>query len=219
MIEPPESLSKTRQCTLLGLPRSTYYYQPQPVNDDELSLVDEITSAGGAASSFSFDVLDNQVNITDRLASGWVPTQLYYFATPFIAQESKGEFSSSLFRKFCEYYVTGFQRAVEQLSATGLKAVLFPSSVYVKELPSNMGEYAAAKMAGEVLCAFLDKTQHNTTVYAPRLPKMATDQTASFIAVENQAPTSIMLEHLRRLRDASSNSREATQRTSILGKQ
>ena len=39
MIEPPESLSKSRQCTLLGLPRSTYYYQPQPVNDDELSLL------------------------------------------------------------------------------------------------------------------------------------------------------------------------------------
>ena len=38
MIEPPESLSKSRQCALLGLPRSTYYYQP-PVNDDELSLL------------------------------------------------------------------------------------------------------------------------------------------------------------------------------------
>lgn len=39
MIEPPESLSKSRQCALLGLPRSTYYYQPQPVNDEELSLL------------------------------------------------------------------------------------------------------------------------------------------------------------------------------------
>lgn len=39
MIEPLESLSKSRQCALLNLPRSTYYYQPQPVNDDELSLL------------------------------------------------------------------------------------------------------------------------------------------------------------------------------------
>ncbi len=39
MIEPPESLSKSRQCALLGLPRSTYYYQPQPANDNELSLL------------------------------------------------------------------------------------------------------------------------------------------------------------------------------------
>ena len=39
MIEPLKSLSKTQQCALLGLPRSTYYYQPQPVSDDELCLL------------------------------------------------------------------------------------------------------------------------------------------------------------------------------------
>lgn len=39
MIEPLKSLSKTQQCALLGLPSSTYYYQPQPVSDDELCLL------------------------------------------------------------------------------------------------------------------------------------------------------------------------------------
>ncbi len=39
MIEPLEKLSKTQQCTLLGMSRSTYYYQPQPLNDDELDLL------------------------------------------------------------------------------------------------------------------------------------------------------------------------------------
>jgi len=39
MIEPLKNLSKTRQCALLGLSRSTYYYQPQPVNDDELCVL------------------------------------------------------------------------------------------------------------------------------------------------------------------------------------
>ena len=33
MIEPHDKLSITQQCQLLGLPRSTYYYQPQPFND------------------------------------------------------------------------------------------------------------------------------------------------------------------------------------------
>lgn len=39
MIEPHHSLSKTRQCEILRLPRSSYYYQPQPVDDAELTLL------------------------------------------------------------------------------------------------------------------------------------------------------------------------------------
>ncbi len=39
MIEPHDKLSITQQCQLLGLPRSTYYYQPQPFNDGELALL------------------------------------------------------------------------------------------------------------------------------------------------------------------------------------
>jgi len=39
MIEPHDKLSITQQCQMLNLPRSTYYYQPQPLNDDELALL------------------------------------------------------------------------------------------------------------------------------------------------------------------------------------
>lgn len=39
MIEPSERLSKTYQCTLLGLSRSTYYYQPPPATGDDLALL------------------------------------------------------------------------------------------------------------------------------------------------------------------------------------
>jgi putative transposase len=39
MIEPHDKLSITQQCHLLGLPRSSYYYQPQPFTDDELALL------------------------------------------------------------------------------------------------------------------------------------------------------------------------------------
>ena len=39
MIEPHDKLSITQQCQPLGLPRSTYYYQPQPFNDEELALL------------------------------------------------------------------------------------------------------------------------------------------------------------------------------------
>jgi putative transposase len=40
MIEPAHpKLSVTRQCELLGLPRSSFYYQPQPVSADQLRLM------------------------------------------------------------------------------------------------------------------------------------------------------------------------------------
>jgi len=39
MIEPHDKLSHVRQCPLLGLARSTYYYQPQPASDVDLVLL------------------------------------------------------------------------------------------------------------------------------------------------------------------------------------
>ena len=39
MIEPSQTLSQRRQCELFGLPRSTYYYNPQPTSDSDLKLL------------------------------------------------------------------------------------------------------------------------------------------------------------------------------------
>ena len=39
MIERHDKLSHVRQCRLLDLARSTYYYQPQSVNDADLVLL------------------------------------------------------------------------------------------------------------------------------------------------------------------------------------
>jgi len=60
-----------------------------------------------------------------------------------------------------------------------------------------MGEYAAAKAAGETLCAFLAKTQPDFQVLAPRLPESATDQTASLVPTENEDPAHVLLNTLR----------------------
>jgi putative transposase len=39
MIEPHDKLSHVRQCYLLGVARSTYYYQPQPASNVDLVLL------------------------------------------------------------------------------------------------------------------------------------------------------------------------------------
>jgi hypothetical protein len=116
---------------------------------------------------------------------------------------AKGIFSPKLFEQFCDYYVTGFLNTVSPLIACGLTSILYPSSVAADELPVMMGEYAAAKTAGEVLCAFMEKTHQGLRILRPRLPRMATDQTASLFPVDNLDPIPVMLEYLRDLRTAS----------------
>ena len=87
-----------------------------------------------------------------------------------------------------------------------MRHVFYPSTVYIDELPTNMGEYAAAKMAGEMLCMFLQKKHREMRIYQPRLPKMATDQTASIRPVSTRDPVPVMLEALRIFRESSLSS-------------
>jgi hypothetical protein len=80
-----------------------------------------------------------------------------------------------------------------------LEHVLDPSSTAIDEAPLNMGEYAAAKAAGESMCAFLAKAHKKTAFHAPRLPRLATDQTASVLAVDNKNPVPYLLSALREM--------------------
>jgi hypothetical protein len=75
--------------------------------------------------------------------------------------------------------------------------------VFIEELPSNMGEYAAAKMAGETLCTFLEKHNPGLRIHKCRLPRLATDQTRSLMPVKTGDPVPVLLEILREIRGGS----------------
>lgn len=171
--------------------------------EDARRIVDDIVSQGGIADSFHYDVLNPKLGIPNISINDWFPTHLYYFATPFIFSGAKGIFSLPLFNKFCDYYIAGFLHTVNQLSKFGIRHIFYPSTVAIDELPANMGEYATAKIASEMLCAFLEKTNREMTIYKPRFPRVATDQTASSIPVANQDPVPIMINELRSFRDLS----------------
>lgn len=157
-------------------------------------MVEEIRSGGGTAHAFHFDVLNLDGDICSGLKVRWEPTHLYYFATPFIFSAIKGVFSAVRFREFCDYYVARFLNVVDSLRRRGLRTVFYPSSVAIDEIPTNMGEYAAAKMAGEMLCVFLEKTYPQMVVHRPRLPRIATDQTATLFSVGNEEAATVLLE-------------------------
>lgn len=168
---------------------------------DAHNIVDEIICNGGIADSCHFDVL-NPKNISNILQNDWIPTHLYYFATPFIFSGAKGKFSPKLFNKFCDYYIVGFMNTLNQLSDVGIKHIFYPSTVAIDELPANMGEYVTAKIASEMLCTFLEQNNQEIIVYKPRFPRLATDQTASIIPITNQDPVPIMIKQLRSFRDS-----------------
>ena len=169
---------------------------------DAQRVVAEIGSHGARADCLALDVLNPLRELANMAVRDTRPLFLYYFATPFIFGARKGQFSARRFSTFSDFYVDGFLQTVQTLlaSSSGLQRILYPSSVAIEELPLDMGEYAAAKMAGEILCDFLQKANPGLTIYKPRLPRIATDQTVSLLPVHNQDPLVIMLDHLRLLR-------------------
>lgn len=171
-------------------------------DQDAKRIVDEIVAHGAKADCLRLDVLEPSPALPGRVANRSKPLYLYYFATPFIFGAAKGRFSAKRFTTFSEYYVTGFLRTVQSVAASpaGLQKIFYPSSAAIEDLPSDMGEYAAAKMAGEILCDFLQKTNPGLCIHKPRLPRVATDQTVSLLPVNNQDPTSVLIAHLRYLR-------------------
>jgi len=170
--------------------------------DDARRIIEEIDRWGGQAACMSFDVLQPPDDLGEHAAKTISPTHLYYFATPHISAGRPGSFSGERFRVFCDYYVTGFLSTVRivQSLTQDLRAVFYPSSIYLNEIPPNMAEYAAAKMAGETVARLLEKTTPGLTVHLPRLSRLATDQTATFLPVTNLDPAPLLLQHLRDLR-------------------
>ena len=163
------------------------------------SIVEQIKKEGGSAKCFAYDVLDPKSLRKKDLKSEWAPTHLYYFATPVISMGLRSSFSLSLFQKFCDYYVAGFFNTFQIVQRVGqeLNGIFYPSTVFIDDLPSNMAEYVAAKSAGESICALLHKKSPSMNIFKPRLPKAATDQTASLLPTDKKDPALLMLEKLR----------------------
>lgn len=155
------------------------------------SVVGEIRAHGGLASCVPLDVTAS-FDPHWSAPQGWRPTHLYYFATPFIFSGRRGEFSSELMARLTKSYVSGFAEIVGILAAEGLKGVFYPSTIALDEMPTDMAEYCAAKAAGEMLCQILQKRHASIAFSYERLPRLATDQTASLIPVKNADPLPVM---------------------------
>jgi hypothetical protein len=129
-------------------------------------------------------------------------THFYYFATPPILAQNEGVFSPDLYAIFSRFYLSGFVEALQFLlpqARNGILSAFYPSSAYVETRPAGMTEYSMVKMAGELLCADLNRTyRRSLRIHVERLPRVLTDQTASVTPIETADPVAIMLPVIRR---------------------
>jgi hypothetical protein len=112
-----------------------------------------------------------------------VPTHLYYFASPKIFVKRGGGFDAELCARFRAAYVDGFEALVRSCRSAGARRLraFYPSSVALDESVKNLEEYAEAKRAGEEKCAELMRSDPLLEIQIRRLPRIATDQTLTFV--------------------------------------
>ena len=68
-------------------------------------------------------------------------------------------------------------------------------------MPNNMLEYSLAKYSAEKMCDHIMKNNKLIKIYEPKLPRLATDQTVSFLPVKNNDPFKHMLTELNKYID------------------
>jgi acyl dehydratase len=156
----------------------------------------DIVASGGSCRAMLFNVLD---------AQAWpegldAPTHVYYFASPHIDANRSAAWDIELFARYSAFYLTAFNALVaacmDKVSKTERVEFFYPSSVYVDQPERGFSEYATAKGAGETLCVQLAARYPNAGFLCPRLPRMATDQTAGIIPVKCDSVMDVMLKEL-----------------------
>jgi NAD(P)-dependent dehydrogenase (short-subunit alcohol dehydrogenase family) len=165
---------------------------------DAEKVANEISAAGRPCEVIAYDVRKPAAEQLALLARA--PTHMYYFATPAIFGRQSDVFSRQRLDNFMQVYVDGFWALAQSLRerCSDLSA-FYPSSVAVDERPRGMTEYAMAKGAGEILCADMNDTLSPMRIVVSRLPRMETDQTATFMPVDSCSALETMLPLIRQV--------------------
>lgn len=159
---------------------------------------DDIVANGGCCEVRRLDVtepVDLQLEVSDNSF-----THMYYFATSQIFRQKTQVVSPKILSKFLDLHLYGFNALCELVAASGNPVkVFYPSSVAIDEKPKDAVEYVIAKMAGETLSGALSALVPGLTVLVERLPRTATDQTATVLPVKSATAADVMLPIIRRM--------------------
>ncbi len=149
----------------------------------------------GTGNVIELDVTEPST-LAARWQSIWKPSHVYYCATPQIRIERTSVFSPQDHARYLAYYVTGLSATLDQCQQLiGQPFVAWsPSTVFLDSHEPGAAAYCLAKAAMEELRHHLPAS---VTLSTPRLPRIATDQTAALIAGSAANPLDVALEQLR----------------------
>jgi acyl dehydratase len=159
------------------------------------------TGAGDAAgvaaaidgSAHALDVADPEAGVASIRADGWHPTHVAYFASPPIFDGVAGSYSHRLEARFRSVYVDALQELLDRLDIGRLDGLFWPSSTAADGSVPGLAEYAVVKREGESVCAAIGRRHPELRVVTPRLPRLLTDQTTSFVPVDvEDAPSTLL---------------------------
>ena len=174
--------------------------------DDAIRVANEILNGGKRAQIVALNIDSSSWDLQKIFPLDWSPTHFYYFATPAISGDGFN-YSSALFENYFSCYVDKFIKIFEEIYSVsqGLNAVFWPSSTAVDEVPSGMVEYAMAKSAGEAMCASIAQKNPRIKMFAPRLPRLRTDLTATPFNVNTSDAAEVLLPILEKMQFTASD--------------
>ncbi len=175
---------------------------------DAEAVAKEIRDSDRRAFTMAYDVHQPAAQQIGHLPES--PTHLFYFASGTIFKPRASLLTRSALAEFLQFYVYGFydlcMELVRARSASGEEVrlhVLYPSTVFLEERPRGLTEYAMAKAAGEQLCHDVNLHVPGIRIISPRVPKLATDQTASVLPSREVSSSQFFLKLLRSMSDSS----------------
>ena len=162
---------------------------------DAAAVAADIEAAGGRCAVQHYDAR----RPADRQLGELAPTHACWFATPVMTRPDMKLLDERRQSECRSVLVSAFFAFAMALHARRLDVrLLYPSTDWIDQPPPGLAEYVMAKAAGEVLARSMRAAVPRIDVLAPRLPAMATDQTAR-LAVGGAAAAETMLPHLDQL--------------------
>jgi acyl dehydratase len=173
---------------------------------DAQRVAEEIKKYSGHSTLLlHLDVIHPGKGFDELKEKGFVPTHIYYFATPRITRIRHANYQPAWFAEFVEYYVNAFSAIYSIVQAITKDRVImfYPSTIFIDEgTPANI-EYVMAKTAGEALCYNLNRAKGNISIVVKRLKRIGTDQTVTILKSPLEAALPVMLPIIRELSDPS----------------
>jgi NAD(P)-dependent dehydrogenase (short-subunit alcohol dehydrogenase family) len=169
--------------------------------DDARRVTDDINAARRGRCSLARHVVGSSA-LQQLADEAGIPDAVFFYATPKIFRRGGGEFDAELFAEFATGYAVEFARLclwLERLAPAAPVRVFYPSSTAVAARPRGMTEYAMAKGAAELMIDDLNRSLSHVRIIPVRLPRLATDQTATLLQVKTASSLELLLPIVRQL--------------------